>query len=53
MDIIIIIIESLLNSCIGCWNLGKTDSCNNKELTNSLKEEIVEVHFNQIYRDNN
>ena len=46
------IIDSILNCCNGCWNLIKTGSYNNTESSNLLKEETVEVHFNQIYRDN-
>ena len=47
------IIDSIINCCYGCWNLVKTGSYNNTESANLLKEEIVEVHFNQIYRNNN
>ncbi len=49
------IISSILNFCNGfwkgCWNLVKTGSISNTESNNLLKEETVEVHFNQIYRD--
>ena len=48
-----IIIDSIINCCNGCWTFVKTGSYTNTESTNLLKEEIVEVHFNQIYRDNN
>jgi hypothetical protein len=48
-----IFIDSIINCCKGCWNLAKTGSYSNTESKNLLKEEIVEVHFNQIYRDIN
>lgn len=43
------IIDSIINCCNGCLNFVKTGSYNT-ESTNLLKEDTVEVHFNQIYR---